>query len=64
MLILVTPGQARDNPQLLPLLDGIRVAPPCPDRRLEQFRGLATRYTKRATYYAEFTTTAIEHWLR
>ncbi|MCO1576928.1 transposase [Crossiella sp. SN42] len=24
--ILITPGQAGDNPQLLPLLDGIRVA--------------------------------------
>ncbi|WP_373293134.1 IS5 family transposase [Saccharothrix coeruleofusca] len=26
MRILITPGQAGDNPQLLPLLDGIRVA--------------------------------------
>lgn len=26
MRVLLTPGQAGDNPQLLPLLDGIRVA--------------------------------------
>ena len=30
MRILITPGQAGDNPRLLPLLDGIRVARPGP----------------------------------
>ncbi|WP_372502794.1 transposase [Streptoalloteichus tenebrarius] len=30
MCILITPGQAGDNPQLLPLLHGIRVARPGP----------------------------------
>ena len=136
MRILITPGQAGDNPQLLPLLDGIRVARPgpghprvrpdgliadkayshkstrralrarriaftCPERadqiahraslgprggrppvfdaerykqrnvvercfnRLKQFRGLATRYAKRAAYYqAELTIAAIVLWLR
>ncbi len=32
MSILLTPGQAGDNPQLLPLLDAIRVNPPGPGR--------------------------------
>jgi transposase len=136
MRILLTPGQAGDNPQLLPLLDGIAVArigpgrprcrpqavladkayshpstrralrtrrvtfvsperddqiaqraakgsrggrPPAFDRqlyrqrnvvercfnRLKQFRGLATRYAKRAAYYqAELTIAAIILWLR
>jgi transposase len=33
--------------------------------RLKQFRGLATRYTKRAAYYrAELTIAAIVLWLR
>ncbi len=32
MRILLTPGQAGDNPQLLPLLDGIGVAPTGPGR--------------------------------
>jgi transposase len=33
--------------------------------RLKQFRGLATRYAKRATYYrAELTIAAIVLWLR
>lgn len=134
--ILLTAGQAGDNPQLLPLLDGIKIhrAGPgrprcrpdvviadkayshpstrqamrkrritftCPERddqialrvakgsrggrppafdsqvykrrnvvercfnRLKQFRGLATRYTKRAAYYqAELTIAAIILWLR
>jgi transposase len=30
MRILITPGQAGDDPRLLPLLDGIRVARPGP----------------------------------
>jgi transposase len=136
MRILLTAGQAGDNPQLLPLLDGISVArtgpgrPRCrpdvviadkayshpstrhalrerhvrfvsPERadqiahraakgscggrppgfdaevykrrnvvercfaRLKQFRGLATRYAKRAAYYqAELTIAAIILWLR
>lgn len=136
MQILITPGQAGDNPQLLPLLDGLRVGrdgpgrPRCrpeaviadkayshpstrqamrhrrirfisPERndqiarrvakgshggrpptfdtdlykqrnvvercfnRLKQFRGLATRYAKRAAYYhAELTIIAIILWLR
>lgn len=136
MRILLTEGQAGDNPQLLPLLDGIEVrrAGPgrprcrpdaviadkayshpstrqamrhrkiqfvCPERadqithratkgsrggrppvfdsqlykhrnvvercfnRLKQFRGLATRYAKRAAYYqAELTIAAIILWLR
>jgi transposase len=32
MSILVTPGQAGDNPQLLPLLDQVSVRPPGPGR--------------------------------
>ncbi|MDQ0378930.1 transposase [Amycolatopsis thermophila] len=136
MRVLLTGGQAGDNPQLLPLLDGIQVArigpgrPRCrpemviadkayshpstqqamrnrrirftsPERedqiarraaegfrggrppafdaeayqrrnvvercfnRLKQFRGLATRYAKRAAYYqAELTIAAIVLWLR
>lgn len=32
MRILLTPGQSGDNPQLLPLIDGIRVARPGPGR--------------------------------
>ncbi|WP_425470665.1 IS5 family transposase [Saccharothrix australiensis] len=136
MRVLITPGQAGDNPRLPPLLDGIRVARPgpghprvrpeaviadkayshkstrlalrtrritftCPERkdqvarratlgsrggrppafdaerykqrnvvercfnRLKQFRGLATRYAKRAAYYqAELTIAAIVLWLR
>lgn len=136
MRVLLTGGQAGDNPQLLPLLDGIDVArigpgrPRCrpeaviadkayshpstrqalrarrirfisPERedqiarrtakgsrggrppafdavlyrqrnvvercfaRLKQFRGLATRYAKRAAYYhAELTIAAIILWLR
>lgn len=136
MRILLTGGQAGDNPQLLPLLDGIHVARTGPGRprsrpdivladkayshpstrralrarrigfvsperddqiarraakgsrggrppafdpdlykqrnvvercfnRLKQFRGLATRYTKRAAYYqAELTIAAIILWLR
>jgi len=136
MSILVTPGQAGDNPELLPLLDQVSVRPPgsgrprkrprrviadrayshpstrralrarniaftCPERsdqiawrknrgtaggrpptfepeiyrrrnvvercfnRLKQFRGLATRYAKRAAYYrAEVVIAAIVLWLR
>lgn len=136
MRILLTGGHAGDNPQLLPLLDGIHIRrigpgrPRCrptaviadkayshpstrqalrdrhirfvsPERddqiarraakgarggrppvfdpdlykrrnviercfaRLKQFRGLATRYTKRAAYYqAELTIAAIILWLR
>lgn len=136
MRAVITGGQAGDNPQILPLLDGIRVAraglgrprmrpevviadkgyshpstrsalrrrrvrfvsperddqiarraakgsaggrPPEFDpevykqrnvvercfNRLEQFRGLATRYAKRAAYYlAELTIAAIVLWLR
>lgn len=136
MRIILTPGQSGDNPQLLPLLDTIRVARTgpgrprcrpeaviadkayshpstrqamrdrqiqftCPERddqiahraakgarggrpptfdpelykqrnvvercfnRLKQFRGLATRYAKRAAYYqAELTIAAIILWLR
>jgi len=136
MRIILTPGQSGDNPQLVPLLDGIRVARrgsgrprcrpetviadkayshpstrhamrdrrirfTCPERddqiahrkakgssggrppvfdaetyqqrnvvercfnRLKQFRGLATRYAKRAAYYhAELTIAAIVLWLR
>jgi transposase len=136
MRIVLTGGQAGDNPQLLPLLDGIQVARigpgrprcrpevviadkayshpstrhalrdrhirfACPERadqitrraskgshggrppafdqqlyrqrnvvercfaRLKQFRGLATRYAKRAAYYqAELTIAAIILWLR
>ena len=136
MSILLTPGQAGDNPQLLPLLDQINVgrdgpgrprkrpdrvladkayshpstraalrrrgiAFTCPERsdqiarrcakgsrggrpptfepgryadrnvvercfnRFKQFRGLATRYAKRAAYYrAEITIAAIVLWLR
>ncbi len=136
MSILLTPGQAGDNPQLLPLLDQIAVrrrgpgrprkrpdrvvadkaySHPCtraalrrrgiaftsPERvdqithrrakgsaggrppafdptsyagrnvvercfnRLKQFRGLATRYTKRAAYHlAEITIAATILWLR
>jgi transposase len=136
MRVILTGGQAGDNPQLLPLLDGIQVArvgpgrPRCrpeavladkayshpstrqalrdrhiqfvsPERddqiarrtakgsrggrppafdvtlyrhrnvvercfnRLKQFRGLATRYAKRAAYYhAELTIAAIILWLR
>jgi transposase len=135
MSVLVTPGQAGDNPQLLPLLDQVRVRRPnggrprqhpqrviadraysCPSTRkalrarriaftspekrdhathrrakgraggrppafdqatyahrnvvercfarLKQFRGLATRYTKRAAYYrAEVVIAAIALWL-
>jgi transposase len=87
LAVILTPGQAGDNPQPLPLLDDIhdihdipgrtdRIArrrakgsaggrPPAfdPDlyklrnvvercfNRLEQFRGLATRYAKRAAYH-------------
>jgi len=136
MRAILTGGQAGDNPQLVPLLDGIgvpRVGPgrprtrpevvladkayshpstrqamrhrrirfTCPERddqiahrkakgssggrpptfdsqlykhrnvvercfnRLKQFRGLATRYAKRAAYYqAELTIAAIVLWLR
>ena len=136
MSILLTPGQAGDNPQLLPLLDQIHVhrdgpgrprkhpdrvladkayshpstraalrrrgiaftsperrdqiahrrtkgsrggRPPAfdPERyrdrnvvercfnRLKQFRGLATRYAKRAAYFrAEIVIAAITLWLR
>lgn len=136
MSILITPGQAGDNPQLLPLLDQISVTPvgggrprkrprrviadrayshpvtrralrqrriafTSPERRdtarwrkargsaggrppvfdadiyrrrnvvercfnrLKQFRGLATRYAKRAAYYrAEVVIAAIVLWLR
>lgn len=32
MRVIMTPGQDGDNPQLLPLLDGIRVARPGPGR--------------------------------
>lgn len=136
MRIILTPGQSGDNPQLLPLLDNVRVARTgpgrprcrpeaviadkayshpstrqamrdrqirftCPERhdqiahraakgshggrppafdpelykrrnviercfnRLKQFRGLATRYAKRAAYYqAELTIAAIILWLR
>jgi transposase len=32
MRVVMTPGQDGDNPQLLPLLDGIRVARPGPGR--------------------------------
>jgi transposase len=136
MRILLTPGQAGDNPQVLPLLDGISVArigpgrprirpdvviadkayshpstrqalrrrripfvspersdqiagrkgrrsdggrPPAFDpelykqrnvvercfNRLKQFRGLATRFAKRAAYFqAELTIAAIVLWLR
>jgi transposase len=32
MRVILTPGQDGDNPQLLPLLDGIRVARPGPGR--------------------------------
>lgn len=135
MSVLVTPGQAGDNPQLRPLLDQIhvrrdgpgrprnrpdrviadkayshpstrralrarKVAFTCPERsdqiarrhakgtaggrppafdqtiyatrnvvercfsRFKQFRGLATRYAKRAAYYrAEVTIAAIAIWL-
>ncbi|WP_238598034.1 IS5 family transposase [Saccharothrix sp. ALI-22-I] len=128
--ILLTPGQAGDNPQLVPLLEAIRVPrlgpgrprsrpdrviadkayshpstraelrrrriattiperadqksrrrgrPPCFDRdlyhdrnvvercfnRLKQWRGLATRYAKRAAIYrAEVVIAAIMIWLR
>jgi transposase len=136
MSILVTPGQAGDNPELLPLLDQVSVRPlwggaprrrprrviadkayshpstrramraraiafTCPERsdqiarrkvkgsaggrppafdkttykqrnvvercfgRLKQFRGLATRYAKRAAYYrAEVVIATIALWLR
>ncbi|MET9031048.1 IS5 family transposase [Nocardia sp. NPDC004168] len=136
MRVLITGGQAGDNPQILPLLDGSSVAraglgrprmrldvviadkgyshpstraalrrrrvrfvsperddqiarrtargsaggrPPTFDpevykqrnvvercfNRLKQFRGLATRYAKRAAYYqAELTIAAIVLWLR
>jgi transposase len=136
MSILVTPGQAGDNPELLPLLDQVNVRPlgpgrprrrpwrviadkayshpstrqalrrlgiafTCPERtdqiarrktrgrsggrppafdpeiykrrnvvercfnKLKQFRGLATRYAKRVTYYrAEVVIAAIAIWLR
>lgn len=136
MRIVLTPGQAGDNPQLMALLDGIHVVrigpgrartrpeaviadkayshpstrqhlrergvrfvspersdqitqrrnkgsaggrPPAFDRdlykqrnvvercfnRLKQFRGLATRYAKRAAYFhAELTIAAIILWLR
>ncbi|MFF3341888.1 IS5 family transposase [Streptomyces flavidovirens] len=128
--ILLTPGQAGDNPQLVPLLEAIRVPrlgrgcprsrpdrviadkayshpstraelrrrriattiperadqktrrrgrPPCFDRnlyhdrnvvercfnRLKQWRGLATRYAKRAAIYgAEVVIAALMIWLR
>lgn len=140
MRVILTGGHAGDNPQLLPLLDGIQVGRAgrgrprtrpavviavviadkayshpstrqamrdrripftCPERddqiahraakgshggrppafdkqlyrqrnvvercfnRLKQFRGLATRYAKRAAYYqTELTITAIILWLR
>lgn len=136
MSILLTPGQAGDNPELLPLLDQIsvrslwggsprgrprrviadkayshpstrkalrrrRISFTCPERsdqiahrktkgprggrppvfdkdtykqrnvvercfgRLKQFRGLATRYAKRAAYYrAEVVIATIALWLR
>lgn len=136
MSVLITPGQAGDNPQLLPLLDQVHVrrdgpgrprsrpdrviadrAYSCPSTRralrargvsftspekrdhaaqrrakgrsggrppafdqdiyahrnvvercfahLKQFRGLATRYAKRAAYYrAEVVIAAIALWLR
>jgi transposase len=32
MRVIMTPGQDGDNPQLLPLLDGIRIARPGPGR--------------------------------
>ena len=136
MSVILTPGQAGDNPQLLPLLDQISVRRDGPGRprsrpdaviadkayshpstrqamrdrgirftspeksdqiqrrkakgstggrppgfdpgqyrernvvercfaRLKQFRDLATRYTKRAAYYAaELTIAAIVLWLR
>jgi transposase len=136
MSILLTPGQAGDNPELLPLLDQVSVPSPwggrprkrpqrviadrayshpstrqalrrrritftCPERsdqiarrknrgpaggrppafhkaiykqrnvvercfgRLKQFRGLATRYAKRAAYYrSEVVIATIALWLR
>lgn len=136
MNVILTGGQAGDNPQLIPLLDGVKVKragpgrprcrpdavvadkayshpstrtamrerrvrfispektdqiarrqakgsaggrPPAFDQdlyrgrnvvercfaRLKQFRGLATRYAKRAAYYAaEVTIAAIVLWLR
>jgi len=136
MSILLTPGQAGDNPELLPLLDQVSVGSPwggrprkrprrviadkayshpvtrralrarriaftCPERsdqiarrkakgpgggrppvfdkdtykqrnvvercfgRLKQFRGLATRYAKRAAYYrSEVVIATIALWLR
>ena len=136
MSILITPGQAGDNPELLSLLDQVRVRSPwggrsrqrprrviadkayshpstrqalrrrriaftCPERsdqiarrknrgpaggrppvfdkdiykqrnvvlrcfnRLKQFRGLATRYAKRAAYYrSEVVIATIALWLR
>ncbi len=136
MSVILTGGQAGDNPQLIPLLDGLKVKRAGPGRprkrpeavvadkayshpstrlamrgrqvrfispeksdqsarrqakgsaggrppgfdedvyrgrnvvercfaRLKQFRGLATRYAKRAAYYAaEVTIAAIVLWLR